>query len=107
MLSILKRDKETFLCYRDDRIPIMIHLLILVMSLPVLIIISLLEYKSAWTGTTCVFFVSFALSLYWVVVTELQNPSKSLWFVERVPDEWLTIDIDMHFKLAEEEKNQK
>ncbi len=102
VISVLKRDKETFLCYRDERIPIVIHLLILAFAIPLLAIISLLEYKTAVDGFVAVFTVSFALATYAVVIIELQNPSKSLWFIERIPVDWLTIDIDVHFQLAEE-----
>ena len=99
--SVLTRDERTFLVYRDERIPIVIHLLILSFSLPLMAMVALVEYHAAATGFLAVFATSFVLSLYWVVVVELQDPSQSLWFAERIPKDWLTADIDEYFKLAE------
>ncbi len=101
VISVLKKDRETFLCYRDERIPIIIHLLIITFSALLLGIVSLIAYKTLYAGLVSVFSVSFVLSLYWLVIIELQNPAKSLWFIERTPNEWLTIDIDDAFKLGE------
>jgi len=100
VISVLKRDEETFLCYRDERMPIMIHLLLAALSLPLLVMIMLLPYQYLWSGIASVFSVSFILSLYWVVATELENPAKSPWFAERIPEAWLSTDIDEYFKLA-------
>lgn len=105
VISVLKRDKETFLCYRDERIPIMIHLLLAALSLPLSIMIALLPYRYVWSGAASVFSVSFILSLYWIIATELENPAKSPWFAERIPDEWLNADVDEYFRLANDAEN--
>jgi len=85
----------------------MVYLLIGALSLPLLGMIGCLEYEHLWAGFASVFSVAFVLALYWIVVVELQDPSKSPWFVERIPKEWLEEDIDQYFKLAEEAKNGK
>lgn len=103
VISVLKRDKETFLCYRDERIPIMIHLLLGALSVPLAAMVALLEYTHFWAGVASVFSVSFILALYWIVATELENPAKSPWFAERIPEEWLLVDIDEYFRLANEQ----
>lgn len=100
VISVLRRDEETFLCYRDERMPIMIHLLLAALSLPLLVMIALLPYQHMWSGIASVFSVSFILSLYWIVATELEDPTKSPWFAERIPEAWLSTDIDEYFKLA-------
>jgi hypothetical protein len=102
VFSILKKDKETFLCYRDERLPIVLYLLIGAFSLPILGMTGSLEYKYTWSGFACVFSASFVLGLYWIVIVKLQNPTKSQWLAERIPQEWLDVDIDDHFKLAKE-----
>ena len=100
--SVLKKDKHTFLCYRDERMPIVIHLLVIAFSIPLLGIVCLVEYHTASAGFVAVFATSFVLSLYWVVIAELQDPSKSLWFAERIPEQWLMEDIDQYFRLGEQ-----
>lgn len=105
--SVLKKDKDTFLCYRDERLPIIVHLLNLAFSSLILLMVAMIEYHTISSGLLSVFSASFVLSLYFVVVTELQNPAKSLWFAERIPADWLTEDIDDYFKLNEEKKDPK
>lgn len=100
VISVLKKDEETFLCYRDERIPVMIHLLLAALSIPLLVMIGMLEYQHLWSGIAAVFSVSFILFLYWIVATELENPAKSPWFAERIPEKWLETDVDEYFRLA-------
>ena len=99
---VFEKDKNTFLYYRDERIPIIIHLLLLTLAIMLIGMIIGLEYKHLWSGVAAVFSVSFALSLYSIVIIELQNPAKSLWLIERIPSVWLTVDVDEHFKLDDE-----
>ncbi len=100
VICILKKDRETFLCYRDERIPIIIHILLLVFSMALIFMIGGLEYHHLASGVASVFVVSLALSLYFVVIVELQNPAKSLWLSERIPQEWLKVEIDKYFDLG-------
>ncbi len=102
VVAVLKKDRETFLLYRDERIPIMLHLLLLSFSLPLWCIIVALEYRSLWSGSAVVFAVTFSLALFWVVATELENPAQSPWFAERIPQDWLKVDIDKHFEQGQE-----
>lgn len=99
VICVLKRDMDCFLLYRDERIPIVFHLLLASLSLPIIVMVMLLEYSSVWSGGASTFVVTLAISVYWLVATQLQNPAKSLWFAERIPPDWLTVDIDEHFKL--------
>ena len=91
----------------DERIPIAMHLLLGACSIPLLAMIGLLEYKYFWSGAATVFVVCFSVSLYWIIATRLQNPSKSAWLAERVPAEWHTIDVDAHFELDKDKREEK
>ena len=101
VVCVLKHDVNTFLIYRDERIPIVFHLLLGSLSVPIILVMMLFEYKSYSSGLIAVFSVTFAISIYWLVGAELQNPAKSLWFAERIPEAWLDLDIDEHFKMEE------
>ncbi len=103
VVSVIRRDRDTFLMYRDERIPILLHLLLGAFSVPLVVIIGLLDYANIWSGLCSIFIAAFIISLYWVVATELDNPAKSIWFAGRVPKEWLAIDVDTHFKLTDGE----
>ena len=97
--AVLKKDKDTFMLYRDERLPIIVHLLILSFSIPLLSFCLFVEYKDILSGYCSVFSSSFVLSLYFVVIAELQNPSKAPWLAERIPHDWLHDDVDKHFWL--------
>jgi MFS family permease len=105
--SVLRRDKNTFLLYRDERLPIIIHLVLASLSLSLISMVILIDYHNVYTGVCSVFAVTFSISLYFIVATELQNPAKSAWFAERIPHEWLEVDIDKHFKLIEQNGKEK
>lgn len=103
VVCVLTKDVRTFLIYRDERIPIAMHLLLSAFSWPLLAMIALLEYRNFWAGVASVFSVWYSVSLYWIIATQLQDPSKSAWLAERIPPNWFTKDIDQYFKLGEEE----
>ncbi len=98
--SVVKRDVDTFLLYRDEQLPIMMHILIGAPS--VLLTLLLLFYTylgDEVAGAIMIFAVTFMLSLIWVIATELDDFSKSIWFRERIPKEWYEIDIEEHFRI--------
>jgi hypothetical protein len=101
VLCIFKKDKEAFLFYRDERMPIMMRLLLAAISLPLLVMVGMLDYERAWSGGASVFSVALVLAFYWIVATKLEDPTKSAWLAERIPHEWLEIDVDDHFKLGQ------
>lgn len=106
-VCVLTKDLRGFLILRDERIPIILHLFVAVLSIFVLGLTMFFEYKVEISGVVCVSIMSFVVSLYWFVLPQLEDPVKGAWFVERIPEDWLIIDVDEHFKLgAEEDKNQ-
>ena len=104
MVCVLLQDKQTFLLYRDERMPIIIHLFLFFLSVLLVGMILMLNYQKELSGAVAVFSVSFIITLYWIVMIQLENPEKSPWLAERVPSEWLKEDIDKHFF---EENNKK
>ena len=92
-LCVRQDDLERFLESRDERIPATIHLLLGTMSFFLEGLIMLTHYDNIWAGRACVFLVAFVLVLYFEVATELDDPFRGVWYVERVPEEWLEIDI--------------
>lgn len=97
MFCVLENDRRTFMLYRDERMPVMLHLFLGSLSLPLLVMIMMLGYKSLFSGIVSVFSISFFLSLYWVVLAQLEDPMRSAWFAERLPKEWLTDNVDTFF----------
>ena len=108
VVCVLEQDKHTFLLYRDERMPIVLHLLIGAVSFPLVGMIGMIAYKHIFTGASSVFAVSMVLALFWRIAAELEDPTKHGWFSERIPPDWLTEDVDEFFKLGPEywKKNQ-
>lgn len=106
VVCVLTQDKDRFLLYRDERLPIVSHLLVGIVSFPLLGMIGLVAYKHALTGAVSVFVVSSILTMVWFVLRQLENPLKTGWFAERIPEEWFAIDIDEHFKLGRHRKDK-
>jgi hypothetical protein len=100
VIAVLEKDKHTFLLYRDERMPILFHLLIGSVSLPLWGMIGVIAYKHVLTGAMSVFAISIVLVLFWRIAVELENPSKGGWFLERIDPEWLTVDVDEYFELG-------
>lgn len=91
---VLTKDKQTFLLYRDERFPVIMHILLFSLALPIVVVIMLLDYESVVSGALAVFSVVFAVTTFLVAVAELQDPTKSPWFAERIPSDWLREDVD-------------
>lgn len=88
-ISIMKKDQETFLLYRQIRLPGLSKVLLGILSFFIVAVMSLMTFESWWTGPFVIFAVTFTLSAYWVVVTELEDPVRGVWFRNEVPREWL------------------
>lgn len=100
---VIKQDVDTFLLYRDEQLPIMMHILIGAPSILITSLVMLLDYKGDnWAGMVSVFAVPFMLVLVWVIATELDDFSKSIWFREKIPTHWYEIDIEEHFSSKEQ-----
>jgi hypothetical protein len=96
--SVVRKDVDTFLLYRDEQLPILMHILIGAPSIIIIVTIMLFNYgPEHWVGALAVFAVSFMLTLIWVIATELDDFHKSIWFRQRIPREWYEIDIETHF----------
>lgn len=94
---VLLEDKKKFLLYRDERIPIVMHLLLGAASFPLIAATVLIEWHAYWSGFLGVSFVTFTISFFWIGAAELQDPKKSPWMAERIPPDWFTEDVDARF----------
>lgn len=96
--SVVQQDVDTFLLYRDEQLPIMMHILIGAPSIILVAAVMLFNYgPQHWAGAATIFSVSFMLVLVWVIATELDDFSKSIWFREKIPPRWYEIDIETYF----------
>ena len=95
---VLVRNQRGFMEIRDEKMPISMHLVLAASGLSVLLLLSAAHYPNVWSGAMVVFSTWFVMSLYFMVVAALQNVTSSVWIVNRVPDEWLALDVDEFFR---------
>lgn len=96
--AVVKDDMETFLLYRDEQLPILIHLLVGTSSVFVLIATLVFPYNGILIGMVSNFMVHFLLTLIYIIVIELDDYYHSIWFKEKVPKHWYEVDIEKYFK---------
>jgi len=96
---VIRKDLDNFLLYRDEQLPLMMHILVGAPSVIIAAFVALLDYHhDVMGGMAGVFAVTFMLVLVWVITTELDDFSKSIWFREKIPRKWYEVDIEEHFK---------
>lgn len=95
--AVVKRDLDTFLVHRDEQLPILVHILIAVPSIMLITLSLLFHYENVYIGVTAVFAVLYVVASTWMVVTELDDFRKSIWFKYRIPPEWFEIDVREYF----------
>ena len=97
--AIIQNDLETFLLYRDEQLPILIHLPLGLVSGVIVFFLLFFPFPDEFIGTTSVFAIVFMMSLLFIVTQELDNYENSIWFKTKTPPEWWQINIEEHFKL--------
>jgi len=100
---ILTRNKRAFMEIRDEKMPIAMHLVLAASGLWVLVLLAAAEYPSSASGALVVFSSWFSMLLYFVVITDLQDPTTSVWFSSRIQPDWIEQDVDAYFNLDGED----
>lgn len=90
---VIRNDKETFLINKEVRLPGFAKFFLACLSSILVLFVSLIHFHNEWTNNLSVFCVTFVLSTYWVMITELEDPVSGVWFTNRIPTEWL-IEIE-------------
>jgi hypothetical protein len=95
--AVVRNDMDTFLLYRDEQLPILIHVFLGTISLYIIIFTMLFPFNDVKLGASAVFVVSSLVVMAYVIVSELDDYQKSIWFKEKIPPEWYEVDINEHF----------
>jgi hypothetical protein len=90
---ILKKDEDTFRINRNVRLPGFAKFFLACLSSTLVLLTLLIRYQNENTSLFLVFVVTFALSIFWVMITELEDPVSGAWFGNKAPVEWL-IEIE-------------
>lgn len=102
--AVVKNDLDTFLLYRDENLPILIHILIGTPSVFIILLTLIFPFgNSVMVGMIANFTVGFFLALSYTIVIELDNYKNSIWFKEHIPEAWYKEDVMEYFR----KKNNK
>lgn len=85
--AVKTRNKKEFLKHKDKRMPATIKLLLSLFSVLLVAAFFIISFKSLLTGLYSIFAVTLALSIYWSVIMDLDDPFSGVWNV-RLPKEW-------------------
>lgn len=96
--AIVMRDLDTFLTYRDEQLPILIHLPLGVVSIIIIFFALFFPFSEGIIGIISVFSLVFIMALLFMVTKELDNYESSIWFKVKTPKDWWQVDIEKHFK---------
>lgn len=97
--SILPRNEHQFMRYRDEKILIAVHVMLIAFATMTVLLVGLFHYPEAWVGLTLVSITTFSFSLIWSIIRELEDPRRSQWIRERTPAKWFETDTDAFFGL--------
>lgn len=87
--TIFRVDKKAFDEIRYLRLPGFLKFFIAGLSTFLVIYTILLRLHYVWSENFTIFTITWALSMYWVVLTELEDPTSGAWFNNRLPPELL------------------
>lgn len=96
--SVVQKDLDTFLLYRDEQLPILIHLPLVLVTCTIIFFIVFFPFPDEWIAMSSVFAIVFLMSLVFMVTQELDSYENSIWFKAKTPEEWWQIDVEEHFK---------
>jgi hypothetical protein len=94
---VLKRDRAAFMELREEKMPIPMHIVLHGSGLSILMLLIIAPYSDPLHGAIIIFSTSFVVVLYTVVLRALQDVSKNVWIMNRVPKEWLQLNVDEYF----------
>lgn len=96
--AIVMKDLDTFLTYRDEQLPILIHLPLGVVSIVIIFFALFFPFPEGIIGAVSVFSLVFIMALLFMVTKELDNYESSIWFKVKTPKEWWQIEVEEYFK---------
>jgi hypothetical protein len=77
---------------RDENLSPLLHTIMVTLSCYLLGGFIALEYPGVYSGAVVIFAIAFLLTLMLCVIIEVDDPTAGLWFIQKIPKEWLNID---------------
>jgi hypothetical protein len=97
-LYVVTMNKDQFLTQRDEKMPIMFHILLGGMALVIQFLVMLIPYENTFAGILFISISAFFLCLIGLITLELDNPIRSIWFQKSIPPDWMTENVKTYFE---------
>lgn len=91
--AIKSYDLESFMRLKDEDVSPLIYLLIVAFDVCIVGGFMLVHYQDALHGGFFVWTSAYVAALLLIVIRELDDPLKGIWFIKSVHDEWRNIDV--------------
>jgi hypothetical protein len=101
--AVLLHDEVEFMLSRDEKVQIMMHVVVAFFGFAVLSLSSVVAYSQLWVGAMIIFLETSSIVVYFTAMFEMQEIKNSTWFVTHTPTQWLMQDAVQFFK---EHKNK-
>lgn len=95
--AIIEGKLETFLLYRDERLPYLSYLPMGASALVFTVAVLFFPYGGKLIGIMTVFPVVFLLVIFYLIIKEIDRFEHSTWFREATPEDWWSIDPQAYF----------
>lgn len=92
-IAVKRNDKDAFADLCDEQISPLVHVLMGVLASFLLGSFMLLHYREVFTGLFCVSTCTYLTAIYFLVLTQIDDPCTGLWFIRSIPQEWLEMDV--------------
>lgn len=102
--AVLLGDECEFMLLRDEKVSIMMHVVLGFFALSVLVQFGLAGYTSTGFGAVIVFLISSCFVVYFIAILEMQNPHKIVWIRTHAPPHWLTQNSQDYFQKYREHR---
>lgn len=90
--AVKQYDLDAFLDLKDEKLSPLVHAMMFMVSAGVMMEFMSLKYQSALCGIIIISSTAYLFSLIFLVVREIDDPCKGIWYIKNIPKEWLEID---------------
>jgi hypothetical protein len=104
--AILLHDKPEFMLNRDEKVQIMMHVVVGFFGFSVLALSAVVAYSELWVGALIIFLESACIVVFFISMFEMQDIRNSAWFNRHTPEGWMTEDAITFFTELRNKKAQ-
>ena len=96
--SVLLGDELEFMLNRDEKVQIMMHVVVGFFGFSVLALSAIVAYSELWVGAMIMFLETSCIVVYFIAMFEMQDIRNAVWIKANAPEVWMTQSSSKFFK---------